>query len=295
MKTNKVRWEGVITNIQSNILLALARYKFLTISQLLHLNIGTTQKAYLWKQLASLRDRSQPLVKRQQFSITQALNGKPPRRIEDWYFLNNNGKKALVENLAFDGQIKMPVGRKSIASKDYQHRRHTIDFQIELDLWAKSANIKIPFFHTYFEKVGNARIDKNLRAKTRIDFDNGNYFIPDGAFSIIHNQGEKFFLMEMYQGNDTKRTISQLHKHALSMTKRYTHKAYQLPAQQSYNIVLIFQHQSLKDAVINRIQTNGHAFSIIQKYFRCKHYEELQGNEFYTNWTTLHGEPVNLY
>lgn len=291
---DQVKWEGVITNIQGNILTHLARYKFLTISQLLDLDVGTSQYKYLWKQIASLRDRKTPLVKCQRFSVTAPPQGKPPQRIEDWYYLSNAGKKALINELRFENEIKMPIGRGNLAYKDYRHRRRTIDFQIALERWAISIGMEIPFFDRYFDKLGNNRTDKNLRAKTRIDFKEKDFFIPDGAFKIANDQLEKFFLLEIYNGKDTNRTINQLHKHATALTKRYTHQAYNLPKNKSYNIVLIFQNESLQNAVVERVNNQEKAFSIIQKYFRCKSLNQLKEGDFNSEWITLSGENNNL-
>lgn len=295
-KTNSpVKWEGVITNIQGNILLKLAQYKFLTLTQLLKLDVGTSQYKYLWKQMASLRDRKRPLVRSQRFSVALPLNGNPPQRIEDWYCLNNAGKNALRNDLQFHGNIKMPIGRGNLAYKDYRHRRHTIDFQIALQKWAEKANIEIPFFDTYFDKSGNARTDKNLRAKTRIDMDRGMYFIPDGAFKVVQNLQEKFLLMEMCQGSDTIRAVAQIHNHARAMTNRFTHKAYNLPQNKSYLIILIYQKEALKNAVAERVKMEGNTFSVIQKYFRCKTLEEVENGDFFEGWATLFGEEVSLF
>jgi len=291
----KVKWEGVITNIQNNVLTNLAKYKFLTLSQLLQLEVGTTQYKYLWKQVASLRDRNKPLVKCQRFSVSQPQNGNPPERVEDWYYLNNTGKKVLIEELNFKHEIRLPIGRGNLAYKDYQHRKRTIDFQILLNLCSKENNYNVSFFDSYFEKMGNNRRDKNLRAKTRIDFEGDDFFIPDGAFKLAHQNKNKFYLFEMYSGRDTKRTLAQLHKHGLSLTQRFTHRAYELPVNKPYFIILLFQYESIKNALIEKAKKEGRTFSLIEKYFRCKSIEQLEKDNFISNWKTLFGSSTSLF
>lgn len=291
----KIRWEGVVTNIQLNVLKSVARFKFLTISQLLEIGAGTTQKSYLWKQMASLRDRKVPLVKRQRFAMVQTMGNKPPQKVEDWYYLSPAGKRFLEDELQFREPIKMPIGRGSIPSKDYFHRKKTISFFIALTKWAETKEIEIPFIHNYYDKTGNARKNGNLKAKTKIDFEDGDFFIPDGAFKLLNKNGEKFFLMEMYNGSDVGRTISQLIKHAISITKRYTHRTYEIPANKSYLIILIFEQRSLMEATIKRISKKEPAFAIIQKYFRCKTFDEILSEPFHENWKTLTGEEANLF
>jgi len=289
-----VKWEGVITNIQGNVLTKLAHHKFLTLSQLLRLNVGTTQYKYLWKQVASLRDRRKPLVKSQRFSsVAPHINGKPPERVEDLYYLSKEGERALREELAFEGLVKIPIGRR-LAYKDYRHRKSVIDFQISLDTWASSNEVAIPFFDTYFEKTGDNRKNKNLRAKTRIDFGNNSFFIPDAVFQVIGQEKRRLFLFEMYRGSDPIRTISQLNQHGVAMVNRHTHAAYNIPTNKAYYIVLLFEKESLKKSVIERIKKNEPAFNKIEKYFRLKCITDIKEGDFYDNWLTLHGSSTGL-
>jgi hypothetical protein len=295
MKTKKqVKWEGVITNIQANVLLQLAKHKFLTLRQLLRLNVGSTQYKYIWKQVASLRDRQYPLVKSQRFSASLPSNGKPPERVEDLYYLSKEGAKALEEELEYEGKIKIPIGRR-LAYKDYCHRKSLITYQIELGNWAKTQDIDFPFFDTYFDKEGNNRKNNNLRAKTRIDFDGNDFFIPDASFQLIQKEKTKYYLGEMFRGQDPKRTIRQLHQHGKAMVNRFTHRAYNIPTNKAYYIVLLFERAPLKNSVIERIQKSEPAFDKIEKYFRVKSLEDLEQGDFNKDWLTLHGSPITLF
>lgn len=106
---------------QSEILLALARYKFLTTSQI---NVLVPKEnAWLRKQILDLYNRSKPMIDRVSF-------GFHPRKgkLENVYFLTKYGQKLLSE--VFDlneDEIKMPVGTGSLFYKDYFHRKNTID------------------------------------------------------------------------------------------------------------------------------------------------------------------------
>lgn len=291
-----VQWEGVITNIQERALVALAQHKFMTLSQLLLLDgIGTTQYKYLWKQVSSLRDRQRPLVKCQRFNaITPAKSGLPPERVEDLYYLSKEGEKALRNDLQYEGIIKRPIGRR-LAYKDYRHRKDVISFQVHLGNWIRQNELKLSFFHTYFDKEGNNRKDANLRAKTRVDFEDGNFFIPDAAFKIVSPQKQKWYLFEMYRGHDPKRTINQLHQHGLAMAKRYTHASYDIPSNKAYYIVLLFERESLKQSVLERIQQHEPAFELIEKYFRVKSWEDIAKGNFEDGWLTLYDSSVALF
>lgn len=279
-----VEWSDKITNIQGNVLENLARYKFLTMSQMLRMDIGTTQYQYLAKQVKSLRDRGNALIGCHNFNTPQPKRG----RVESMYFLKPKGREALVFELELKAEkIKMPIGT-AMAFKDYFHRKYTIDYQIELDRWAKQKGFEIPFFDTYFDKVGNNRVAKNLRAKTRITLSNDEYFIPDGVYPIRKESGRRFHLMEMYNGKDTGRVVKQLHKHAQALTFHCTHKQFNLDPESSYTIALVFQFESIMDATIERIQADG-SFAQIYQYFLCKSIDQVNKGEL-DEWLNLHGE-----
>ena len=269
----QVKWEQVITNIQGNVLEALAKYKFLTLTQMLLLDVGTIQYKYLWEQVKSLRDRKRALVGAHRFDSPYPRKG----RVEDLYYLTNQGRHALKEELFFKGSIKIPTN-KTPAYKDYTHRKYTIDFQIALHKWAKKAGFNVPFFHTYFDMIGSKK-EKNLRAKTRIALDT-DFFIPDAMFQLESEHKERFYLFEMYNGKDSKRVIKQLHKHARAMTQRYTHQQFGLDHSRSYSIILVFEFESTKKAVIEKarreISKDGNSyFQYIETVFYLQKLERF--------------------
>lgn len=69
------------------------------------------------------------------------------------YFLTKKGKEALINELQmFPEDIRRPIG-KTVAYKDYLHRKNTIDFQIRLEQRAKDEGHELAFFDTYFDMV----------------------------------------------------------------------------------------------------------------------------------------------
>lgn len=279
-------WDNLITKIQQNVLVSLARYKYLTMSQMISLKVGTNQYPYLWKQVASLRDRKRALVSCNNFPLPSPKKG----RVESLYFLTKEGMNQILGNGFVESEeaIKIPKG-KTIAYKDYFHRKFTIDFQIALYQHAEKNEKSVEFFHTYFDKVGDNRINKNLRALTRIDFEGKQFFIPDAVFKI----NRQFFLFEMYNGKDTKRVLEQLHKHAQALTFRHTHRAYNLDETKSYRIILLFEFESAKEALIKRIQEDS-SFDMIRSYFFAK---SLNESIFETSndWNDLNGDIKSLF
>lgn len=289
MRDKTVPWSNKITNIQSNVLEALATYKFLTLRQLLILDIGTTQYKYLWKQVASLRDRKKALIERRDFNTEERLG-----RVEDMYFLTKYGASILVHELFFpEEKIRRPKS-KAIANKDYFHRKYTIDFHIQLLKWTDIKNIDVEFFYAYFDKSGNNRTSKNLKAKTKINFGGQEYIIPDAIFKLQSQQKQRLFLFEMHNGNDTFRLIKQLHKHAYALIEKHTHLAFLYPPEQSYTILIVFEKGSTKNAFIKRMMKEGSSFAQIHQYFLCKSLEDLEQYHFDEGWSTVFGEVGSL-
>lgn len=289
-KPKPVPWEGVITSIQEHALLALGRYMYLTLSQLLELNIGTSQYTYLWKQMASLRDRKAPLINCTPFAIPQPRKG----RVESLYSLSSFGKNILINDFGIpESQIRAPIG-KQVAYKDYQHRKFTIDFHIALDQWCNQIGDQILLFETYFDKIGNNRTGKDLRAKTKVDLMMGSFIIPDAVFVLEGSMEPELFLFEMHNGKDTKRMLNQLHHHAEAMVSRAVHKQYGYDQDKRYHILYLFEFTSALEAAIDRAKADV-SFSMIQDFILLKSVEELKKYPFSEGWRTLYGKPATIF
>ncbi len=285
MATKSIPWSDKITNIQGKVLISLARYKYLTLSQLLAIGVGTTQYKYLWKQVASMRDRKRALIERRSFNLEIRLG-----RVEDLYYLTKYGKNVLVDDFRLlEKDIKIPIG-KTIAYKDYHHRKTTIDFQISLYQWTEKNNYEIPYFNAYYDKKGNNRTDKNLTTLSKIDFGNGEYIIPDAVFKVMSETKERLFLFELHMGKDTLRLIKQIHKHAFALVKKFTHKQFKYDLEKSYTIFLLFEYQATKNAFIKRLVKTGVAFSQIEQFFLCKSLDDFAEGNFAEGWLTLFGK-----
>lgn len=290
-KERKKRWEGVITNIQSNVMIQLATYRFLTLSQMLQLDVGTTSKSYLRKQLAVLMERKKPLLNRHRFATPELKKG----RVESMYFLTKHGVKELVDGLGMsEDAIKRPK-KKNMFYKDYWHRRFTIDFEIAVNLWAEKNGVEIEFFDTYFDMTGNNRTGKNLRAKTRIPIGKDEYIIPDASFMLIFPDGNKeLFLFEMYNGKDTARVMRQLKKHAQIQFMGSPQAVYKI--NKSYNTILLFEHESIKDAVIKRLSDPKHEeLRGFADYFLLKSLDSISSETLFGAWQSLDGKPMELF
>jgi hypothetical protein len=275
-----------LTSVQSNILIELARYKFLTASQLHKLNVGK-DIGWIRTQAKELEHRSKPFIERITFGIV-------PRegKLEHVFFLTKQGKDILIEGMNMHPEeIKLPIGNASLFYKDYKHRRNTIDFQIALYKHIEEKeDFRVDFFDCYFDKVGNNRTSGNLEAKNKILIGEDDYIIPDAIFMLSNTERKFLFLFEMYDGKDTKRVFEQVRKHARatalgSPSEKYNH-------QNAHRIILLFEFERMKNAFLERTK-NSKYFNDVAALFRCKSIEGMN-EDFYRGWQTLKGESVGF-
>lgn len=276
-----------ITSVQSNILIALARYKFLTASQFQHLGVGQ-DIGWIRLQAKELTEGSNAFLERITFNIV-ARKG----RLESIFYLSKKGKELLIEGMNMhEHEIKMPIGNGSLFYKDYTHRKNTIDFQISLYQWAEQQEraTHVDFFDCYFDKIGNNRTLGNLQAKNKILIGEDDYIIPDGVFQIQTGERPYLYLFEMYDGKDTKRVLEQVKKHCKAISLESASKKYNYPF--ANRVLLVFEFETMKNAFIERTKNNPY-FSEVAVCFRCKSIEGV-ATDFFRGWETLTGESVGL-
>jgi len=264
----KVEWENKITRIQENILKQLAHYKFLTIKQLLHLGVGTKNYPYLWRQIASLRDRKKPFVCCDSFSDPRPDMGKA----ESVYYLNSNGKNVLINEFEMEEEdIRYKVGNHLTASQHY-HRLYCVEYQMALDKWLDNNDLYTNNYLTYMDTTGSSKSEQGLKKKTKIEM-GASHIIPDGAYKVENENKESVLhLFELCNGKETKRIVSQLHKHAQAMAFGFAADHFQISRSKPYKVVIVFTHRSALKGVIAKI-LKDEKFSAIYSHFICKEIE----------------------
>ncbi|EAY29418.1 hypothetical protein [Microscilla marina] len=107
MPTAKTPAFRTVTFAQSNILSALAKYKFLTASQMVDLGIMSKTKN-INEALRELRQglkKNQPLVAHQTFGAIPQLG-----KLENIHYLTKYGKQALIHHLGLlPNEVKLPA------------------------------------------------------------------------------------------------------------------------------------------------------------------------------------------
>lgn len=260
---------------------ALARYKFLTVSQLDFLNI-LKNKVGLYARLRQLRGGKKPYIKNNVFGI---MAGKG--RLEDFYFLDKKGKDFLIEDLDYlEHQIKIPKGTSSLFQRDYFHRKRTIDIFLFLDRGLLDNSSHIIFLDYYFDKQGDNRTKKNLSAKNKIDIkETGAFIIPD-IVAKVRYKNEKIpylFFVEQHNGKDTKKIMKQLFYHLIAMAEDEVFEKYNIERNQ--RVLVVFEFESILKATLERLSKIGD-FIGFEKYFLFKTNAEIE-KDFFNGWYDL--------
>ena len=249
----------VLSDKQVRILEALGKYRFLTNSQLTALNIGHINRVREnTRKLSMMTSKRKSLIGKIVFP-TSAKFG----RLENVFYLKKRGAEGLAEALGRSPEEFDFVNTIAAYYQDYWHRKYCIDFQIRLFEKIEiekeyNETLEIPVFDRYFDKTGANRTKvgtdyKRLRARTRADFDGESYIIPDLNF-IIQKKGNAnaraLFCMEMTNGKDTKRVLSQIEKHISAIQYGILAQKYHLST--NPHVLFLFSEKGLMEAVMRR-------------------------------------------
>jgi len=226
------------------ILEALAIFKFLNSSQLIRLWVAKHKPNLItaYKEL-NLHN----MIGKLTFWVHPKL-----WRLQNYYYLKPKGKNFLIEHLKYSQErIKMPIGTSSMFFRDYYHRTHAIDFQIGLYKHILKRWGEVLLYDTYYEHTWSTKKNAPLKAKTKLIFADGSFFIPDAIMKLRVDEKIKIYTFEIYNGLDTKRVIQQLQKHILSLQEGLP--SIVLDEKKGSKVLLLFDLTSCMKAVMDRV------------------------------------------
>ena len=269
--------EGILTN--------LAKYKFLTVSQLE--TLGVSSKQYLQQTIKHLREIK--LTNRLVYAFTAKLG-----KFEDIHFLTLRGANLIAQGGIMELEaIQVPSNSQPLFFNDYIHRIKTVDCQIAFDQWAAQTGRECVFFDCYFHKIGSHRKKAQtgvLQAKTRLYFNNGKYFEPDGAYMYENEQGDRTLAtIEICNNRDTKKIENQVKNHLLAFQEGLAKKKYE--HDKGNYILFVFSESDIMKFTVDRLLRIP---SIIkaEPFLLFKTLDKI--TPFGDNWVTLTGELVGL-
>lgn len=271
------------------ILESLAKYKFLTVSQFVELDIykhaSTARTAII-----SLYDRKRPLVGKVNLNINGTFG-----HVEKIHYLTQHGANFLMDELNYNSEdIKFPKNLTTMLYRDYYHRRNTVYFAIFLNKWIEKQGFDLYFLDYYFDKDGANRTKQTakqrLTAKTKVNIDANNYIIPDGAFMFRTEEKPFLCLYEIHQGKDTLKLFRQIEKHLEVIANESAKKKYKLPV--NNRTLIIFELESAKKSAIKRLKE----IQDIQNFDRFLLFASIEDLEksFFSGWCNIYGQQTNF-
>ncbi len=265
----------IISNTQSNMLELIARFKFLTLSQLKPLIAKST--SYMRAQLASLKTKG----------LIGSYNLEKPIKSESMYYLTEQGKELLLSNAkVFADDIRLVLGVPFFV-RDYSHRKKTIQIHISLYYLLLALGITISDFLCYFDKSGNNRKVGNLEARTKIRLDNG-FFIPDCIMLTKSEAKTTLYLIEVFCDATAARPLEQFYtKHLPAIAQGTPGETYGLAANPF--VLSAFESPAIRQKVVQKLQQDN-TFTPFTDLFYFATIEEVQHNA--NDWKDIDGNTI---
>jgi len=108
-------------------------------------------------------------------------------------------------------------------------------------------------------------------------------------------KGKELYILEYYNNKDTIYICDQLRKHALALGIGSPSIKYGLDKEQkSHRVIAVFQHESIMNAVIKRLNGNV-LFSKLTNFYLLKSITDISSTSFFTAWKSLKRESKSLF
>lgn len=263
----------------------LAQYKFLSPSQFTLLGLYKN-RGDVTNLLKPMAEQKKPLIGVIKFPTDPTIG-----KLEYIYYLTKFGEKVLLEDLDYPQEKIKKVKSKPISTKDYFHRKSTVNFHIELNQWLQNSRGEIKFLNYYFDKMGSFRDkDKKIREINKFYLKDGKSFIPDITVKFKVNNENFIFLFEQHNGKDTKRLLDQLHVHLLAIQEDVVSTKFKI--NKHNRVAVVCEEKSVKDSIVQRLQEINN-FNNFYDFFIFKTNDELK-EDFFNNWTLINGKQISF-
>mgnify|MGYP003594116354 CR=1 FL=1 len=276
------------TERQQKILELLTRFKYLTVSQMLALNIA--------KHASNLRLSLSVFV--DAGYIDKLTFATDPRvgKLEYFYCLTKKGVDILsevYEPIYPSCAIKYPKSSNNHFSRDYNHRKITIDFHVAFFQWTLKNHIDVAFVDYYFDTVGansgHERKSAPLISKNQL-FIQDTYRAPDIIAKINGADRDYLFMVEMHCGYDTGRLYKQILWHAALSSAGKAQEKYNY--KRGIKIYIVLEHTSMVENIAKRMQQSPE-LAEYKPFFLFKSLDSLK-EDFFSGWMYYDGQIDNF-
>lgn len=287
---------GRITPTQGKVLRSLARYKFLTNSQLARLGVFKNAPRAS-KVMSELREGKDALVDLRETG----------QHLEVVYYIKyDKAAQIIAEHLDLGlKEIKYPKSKPTLSYDSYRHRKMAIDCQIELYSYCQEEGIGIEFYDRDIDRTGNVRKDNNLTKRTSVTLPDGRNLEPDANFLLDTQIGKKLYCLE-YERRDNRTKsdlIEKFDKHLRALNAGLISKKYGHP--KAHRVLFVFEHPNVMEWAMEEASKIGQ----LDNWFLFKTYADVvnevrrEGNNYvfettqhyFHNWRNSRGELVSIF
>lgn len=241
------------TPVDIRILERLARYRFMTVAQLIAAGAGKDRK-HLGQVLSRLV--RQKHVGMLAWGVRPGL-GRLPRM----YYLKPRGAAALAAYHREEASLYRPVKTTPKFTVDHLHRRYCVDCHIALDRAMDAEGGTIAAYAAYYggpgPQPGPDGADKADAVKIRLT--GGRTLIPDAVFDLERGDGRRqLHALEVCLdrgGTDRRRIVRQIEAHCEAIQDGALSDA--LGLNRGYRLLCVFETGHSRDTVRQRLKDSG--------------------------------------
>jgi hypothetical protein len=271
----------VLSEKQEKIVLLLARFKFLTTSQMMRLGIDK-HRSNLSTALSPLCKGASPLVKTIDFGLIPKKG-----RVESLYYLTKKGAD-IVKNQFQVEAIKFPLGRTVSFTSDYFHRVATIECEVSLYLSSQTKNIL--FSHRYFDQKGSNRSGDLCLDTKIVSYDTT--IISDWVFMLETKKQAELYCAEIYMDDhDASRPFFSLRSYLHIISEGAPSIKYHF--NRSNRVLAVFGTERTMFSVLKKIQSDPE-FQNFSNHFLFKSLENIS-SDFHEDWIHIDGRVGRMW
>lgn len=253
---NEKKQEQTFTDSQTNLLVALSKYRFLTKPHMMKLSIQKNEKALANNVIKPLEKAEKPLISHNENIKVNPVEGK----LHYIYSLTEEGAKVVADYLRCKVDDVIFPKRNMRFALDYFHRCDYISFFIAFEQYHEKQDNDyiIEESYHYFDRrrlsvtINGKRYNPTTLLYQSSEKQELDKIEPDGLFITSNFQKKKLYAVEIHRSPNTKEILQQINQHIDTMTQASMSKRFGVKAN-NYLLSVSSNENTLKH-LLARIQ-----------------------------------------
>lgn len=240
-----------LSNQQWLVIEQLARFQYLTVSQMVRLGITNSPGYLRGELLPGLCQKRPKLVNKARFAPLPSIGS-----LEHVYWLTKAGATELATYSQQDLEETIFPRYGLRYTQDYFHRKATVDFTIGFYQWCqRHQDISDSLFQYYFQFLkgrNNHSVNKvYFRPTQKLPTGHPRSVVPDVIMSFSKGSRRVLCIGEIHLTNDPKAIVNQLDRHMTALDQGIYHEAF--PGHNEIHILSVYNSVKTFKAVIKRL------------------------------------------